>query len=253
MRMNFSMDRWRGKIALVTGASSGIGAAIAKDLAAAGLKVALAARSKDGLAKTQAAIAAAGGTSAIFTVDLRKNEAIHGLFDAVRKQYGPIDVLINNAGLAYNSALSKGREDDWREMVETNILAVALCCQEGLKDMEGKADAGIINISSLAGHRIVANRGADFYAATKFAVRAMTDGLRFELSARKSPVKIGMISPGVVASEFNARAHRTAANAKVPFEPLTPEDISSVAMYMLSTPRNVQIHDVIIRPVGQEH
>jgi len=138
-------------------------------------------------------------------------------------------------------------------MLDTNVLAVAICCQEALKDMEGKADAAIVNISSLAGHRVVANRGADFYAATKFAVRAMTDGLRFELSSRQSPVKIGMISPGVVATDFEGRAKRGQDRAHLPYEPLTPEDISSVALYMLGTPRHVQIHDVLIRPVGQQH
>jgi NADP+-dependent farnesol dehydrogenase len=248
-----SMERWRGKVALVTGASSGIGAAIAKDLGAAGLKVALAARNPERLATVAQAISSAGGTAHSFATDLRRPESIHALFAAVRTLWGGVDVLINNAGLGYTSALSQGREEHWREMLDTNVLAVAICCQEALKDMEGKADAAIINISSLAGHRVVANRGADFYAATKFAVRAMTDGLRFELSSKKSPVKLGMISPGVVATDFEARAKRGQDRSNLPFEPLTPEDISSVALYMLGTPRNVQIHDVVIRPVGQQH
>jgi len=245
------MERWRGKVALVTGASSGIGAAIARDLAAAGLKVALVARTADRLAQTASVISKAGGTCQPFPTDLRKPESIHELFAAVRKRWGGVDVLINNAGLGYNAALSQGREEDWREMLDTNVMAVAICCQEALKDMEGKADAAIINMSSLAGHRVVANRGSDFYSATKFAVRAMTDALRFELAARKSPVKIGMISPGQVATDFQGRARRGQDRANLPYEQLKPEDISSVALYMLGTPRNVQIHDVLIRPVGQ--
>lgn len=247
------MERWRGKAAIVTGASSGIGAAIAKDLAAAGLKVALVGRSAERLAEIQKAITSAGGTGVSIPCDLRKPESIHALFAEVRRLWGGVDVLINNAGLAYNDALSKGKESDWQEMLDTNVMAVAICCQEALKDMEGKADAAILNLSSLAGHRVVANRGADFYAASKFAVRAMTDGLRFELAARKSPVKLGMISPGVVATDFESRAKRGGTRGKPDFEPLKPSDISSIAMYMLGIPRNVQIHDVIVRPVGQQH
>jgi NADP-dependent 3-hydroxy acid dehydrogenase YdfG len=245
--------RWRGKAAIVTGASSGIGAAIAQDLGAAGLKVLLAGRSTDRLAKVQAAIASAGGTAVVYPVDLRNSDAIRAMFAEVRKLWGGVDVLINNAGLGYNEPLSKGKEADWREMLDTNVMAVAICCQEALKDMEGKQDAAILNISSLAGHRVVANRGADFYAASKFAVRAMTDGLRFELAAKKSPVKLGMISPGVVATEFEHRAKRGMERPASGVEPLKPSDISSLAMYMLGTPRNVQIHDVLIRSVGQLH
>ena len=248
-----TMERWRGKVALVTGASSGIGAAIAKDLAAAGLKVALAGRNAERLAHTESTITARGGTCAPFPADLRKPESIHALFAAVRKRWGAVDVLINNAGLGYTEALSKGKEEDWREMLDTNVMAVAICCQEALRDMESKQDTAIINISSLAGHRVVANRGSDFYAATKFAVRALTDGLRFELAAKKSPTKLGMISPGVVATDFEGRAKRGQDRSNLGFEPLKPEDISSVAMYMLATPRHVQIHDVLIRPVGQQH
>jgi len=247
------MQRWRGKVALVTGASSGIGAAIAKALGAAGLKVALAARDAARLAQVEADIRAGGGECGTFQVDLRKLDSIAALFGAVRKRWGGVDVLINNAGLGFTSTQAAGKPEEWREMLEVNVLALSVCCQEALKDMEGKQDAAILNISSLAGHRVVANRGADFYAATKFGVRALTDGLRFELAGKQSPVKLGMISPGVVNTDFDARAKRGQSRAKSSFEPLAPEDIADVALYMLGTPRHVQIHDVLIRPVGQQH
>jgi NADP-dependent 3-hydroxy acid dehydrogenase YdfG len=247
------IERWKGKVALVTGASSGIGKAIAQDLAAAGLTVVLAARDAQRLAQVEADIAAAGGIGVALQVDLRQLPSVHALFDAVRKRWGGVDVLVNNAGIGFNATQAAGKEAEWREMLEVNVLALSVCCQEALKDMAGKQDAAIINISSLAGHRVVANRGSDFYAATKFGVRALTDGLRFELAGKKSPVKLGMISPGVVATDFDARAKRGQARAKPEYEPLKPEDISNVVLYMLGTPRHVQIHDVLIRPVGQQH
>jgi NADP-dependent 3-hydroxy acid dehydrogenase YdfG len=247
------IERWRGKVALVTGASSGIGAAIAKALAAAGLKVAVAARDPERMARIEATIQAGGGVGACFPVDLSKVESIHALFGAVRKRWGGVDVLINNAGLGFNGPQATGKPEEWREMLDVNVLALAVCCQEALKDMEGKQDAAIYNISSLAGHRVVGNRGVDFYAATKFAVRALTDGLRFELAAKQSPVKLGMISPGMVDTDFDSRAKRGQSRAKAPFELLKPEDIADVVLYLLGTPRRVQIHDILIRPVGQQH
>jgi len=247
------IERWRGKVALVTGASSGIGAATAKALAAAGLKVAIAARDPARMAQVEATIKAGGGVCACFPVDLRRVESIHALFEAVRKRWGGVDVLINNAGLGYNSPQSAGKPEEWREMLDVNVLALSVCSQEALKDMEGKPDAAIYNISSLAGHRVVANRGVDFYAATKFALRALTDGLRFELAAKQSPVKLGMISPGMVDTDFDTRAKRGQARAKPAFEVLKPEDISEIVLYLLGLPRHVQIHDILVRPTGQQH
>ncbi len=251
--MAADLERWRGKVALVTGASSGIGAGVAKALGAAGLKVALAARDAERLGKVESAIKAGGGTSAPFSVDLRKTESIRALFDAVRKKWGGVDVLINNAGLGFNATQAAGKEEEWREMLEVNILALQVCTQEALKDMEGKKDAAIYNISSIAGHRVVANRGSDFYAATKFAVRALTDGLRYELSAKQSPIKLGMISPGMVDTDFETRSKRGQARAKPAHETLHAEDIADLVLYFLGTPRHVQIHDVVIRSVGQLH
>lgn len=247
------LERWRGKVALVTGASSGIGAAVAKALGGIGMRVAIAARDAERMGKVETAIKGGGGTAACFPVDLRKVESVLGLFESVRKKWGGVDVLINNAGLGFNSPQSTGKPEEWREMLEVNVLALSVCCQEALKDMAGKQDAAIYNISSLAGHRVVANRGSDFYAATKFAVRALTDGLRFELAAKQSPVKLGMISPGMVDTDFEARSKRGQVRPKQPFELLHSEDIADLVLYLLGTPRHVQIHDVLIRPVGQQH
>jgi NADP-dependent 3-hydroxy acid dehydrogenase YdfG len=254
--MDASQDgiaRWRGKVALVTGANSGIGAAIARELAKAGLKVALAARDPERLAKVEGEIRTAGGTCAPFPVDLRNSDGIPALFEAVRKRWSSVDVLINNAGLGYSGPQATGQPAQWREVLEVNVLALAVCTQEAVKAMEGKSDAAIVNISSLAGHRVVGNRGSDFYAASKFAVRALTDGLRFELVSKGSPIKLSMISPGMVDTDFDARSKRGQTRAKQAFELLRPEDIADVVRYLLSTPRRVQIHDVLIRPVGQMH
>jgi NADP-dependent 3-hydroxy acid dehydrogenase YdfG len=188
-------------------------------------------------------------------VDLRSEEDILRMFSDVHEKCGSLDVLINNAGLAYNGTIADAPTADWKEVLDVNVLALSICMREALKDMIDKQDAAIINISSLAGHRVPPGNRSTFYSASKHAVRAITEGTRAELVARNSKIKLGMISPGMVKTEFQARSKRAENKSEyvAQFRVLDPEDIAQAAVFILSTPRHVQIHDIVIRPVEQPH
>jgi NADP-dependent 3-hydroxy acid dehydrogenase YdfG len=229
---------------------------MAHALGGLGMKVAVAGRRKERLDAVVQALKAEGAEGLATPVDLRSEPDILRMFRAVHEQWGPLDVLINNAGLGYNGTIADAPTADWKEVLDVNVLAFTICIREALKDMADKQDAAIINISSIAGHRVPPGaRGNTFYAASKHAVKAITDGLRFELVNRKSKIKMGMISPGMVKTEFHARSTRSADKpaAYADFRVLDPEDVAQAAVYMLSTPRHVQIHDIVMRTVEQPH
>ncbi|HEX7927097.1 MAG TPA: SDR family NAD(P)-dependent oxidoreductase [bacterium] len=249
-------ERWKGKVALVTGATTGIGEAIAHGLGGLGMKVAVAGRRKERLEAVVKALQAEGAQGLATPVDLRSEGDIQRMFQSVHDTWGTLDILVNNAGLGFNGTIGGAPTADWKEVLDVNILAFSICIREALKDMTDKQDAAIINISSLAGHRVPpGNRGTTFYAASKHAVRAITEGLRAELVANKSKIKLGMISPGMVATEFHARSTRSDKKPAnfAQFRTLDPEDVAQAALYMISTPRHVQIHDIVMRSVEQPH
>lgn len=250
-----------GKVALVTGVSSGIGAAVAKMLARRGALVAACARRRDRLEALEAEIEAEtpGATVWTRTCDLRDTDAIVSMFDAVAAEVGPIDVLVNNAGLGRPAPLSDRGEDrrsyqGWAEMLEVNVLALSVCTAEAIAQMQPRAVAGhIVHVSSLAGYRIPKEGG--FYGATKHAVRALTEGLRRELHEQRSPIRVSAISPGLVRTEFAGvflgdRERGETMYAEL--EPLTPEDVATAVEFVLTAPGHVQIHDILMRPLTQK-
>ncbi len=246
------IERWRGKVALVTGASSGIGEATAKALANAGMKVVVAARRVERLNGLSAELSAGGGEVLVVPADLGQEPEVLSLFAAIRERWNAVDVLINNAGAGADGVLAEGQTEDWRRMLAVNVLAATICMREAVADMEGKADAHIINVSSLFAYKVM--KESAFYSATKYALRALTEGMRVELAAKKSTVRIGMISPGVVLSELRLHASRGKQDSremKFGFRPLGAEDIAGLICYMLSTPSHVEINDVIVRGRGQ--
>ena len=247
-----NLTRWKGKVALVTGASTGIGFATAPGLAKAGMRVAVTARNGGRLEELKASLD--GAAVLPVTADLQQEADIRKLFQRVREAWGGVDVLINNAGLGYLGQLSEQSPEDWRAMLDVNVMALSLCVQEALADMKSKPEGHIINISSIAGHRVPPSNANPWYAATKHAVRAITDALRIELVNAHRPVRVGMISPGVVETEFHDRATRGAGDSKAfysTFKPLRAEDVADVVFYLLSTPPHVQIHDVVMRSIEQ--
>ena len=243
----------KGKVAVVTGASSGIGRAIAFALAREGMRLALVARRLDALVEMEREVEARGGSALALAVDLRDESQILFGLSAVRRELGGIDVLVNAAGLGHKAPLASGSTEHFREMLEVNVLALSVMTREAVKDMrERKVSGQIVHVSSMSAHRV--QQGAGMYAATKHAVRALAEGLRQEMRALDLPIRVAMVSPGDTETEFVARMLRSrqaAADAKPPYRQLDADDVAQAVLYILKTPPHVAVHEVLLRPVGQ--
>ncbi|GIY15750.1 hypothetical protein CDAR_266971 [Caerostris darwini] len=257
------MERWSGRVALVTGASVGIGAGLCRVLVQHGMVVIGCARCVEkirAIAEEDAVKNAAGRLVAI-KCDLTQESDILSMFDEIRRTFGRLDVCINNAGLSHNTPLLTGKPSDWKNMLDVNITALCICTQQSVKLMleKGIHDGFIIHISSIAGHRIenlTGMMGINFYSGTKFMVRALTEGLRRELKALNSHIRISSVSPGMVTTEFLGNflkddSTRKASDFYDSIETLQPKDIADSVLYILSVPPHVEVHDIIIRPYGQ--
>lgn len=242
------------QVAMITGASSGIGRATAIRLAQAGYCLALCARRLYRLKDLQDELQAMGTEVLIQTVDLRQEADILAFFAAVRQRWGGVDVLVNNAGLGHRQSLLDGDTEAWRDMLEVNVLALCICTREATRDMRQRGGRGqIIHLSSMSAHRVPVGSGV--YSATKFAVRSLTEGLRQELHQEGLKIRVASISPGFVETEFAAHYHRSQEKADAlysQFQVLQPEDIANTVAYILGQPDHVQIHDVLLRPTRQQ-
>jgi len=232
------MSTLNGKTILITGASSGIGKAIAELALQNGAHVIGLCRSVENLPDGVVPLAC----------DLSKPAEIASAFASLDH----LDILVNNAGLAYLSPISTGDPAQWEKMWQLNVHALSLCSQKALK-LFPENGGHILNISSLSGHRVPPTGG--FYAATKFAVRAITEALRSELSLAQSPVRVSSLSPGYVDTPllndyFEGREDQLAeTRAKVKM--LTPEHIAATALHILTTPAGVEINDILLRSSDQ--
>ncbi len=245
------MERWKGRVALVTGASSGIGRATALELGRAGMKVAVCARREGPLRELEAEL----GASELLPLvaDLRREDDIGRLFTTLRERWGGVDVLVNNAGLGHAALLLSGSTEEWREMLEVNVLALCVCTREALSDMFRRGDDGhVVHISSMAGHRVPSGSGV--YSATKYAVRALTEALRQELRERNSSIRVSAISPGYVETGFAEHYHKSAEAAEHTYgryKVLEAGDIARAVRFVLESPPHMQVHDILIRPRDQ--
>ena len=242
----------QGRVALVTGASSGIGTAVARRLAKSGAKVAICARRKERLDALAREIEQSTSGAQVWTTacDVRDDVAVARMFEEVRRELGPVSVLINNAGLAKPGPLCELSTGAWREMFEVNVLALSVCTAHAVQQLEAaKTEGHIVHISSLAGYRIP--KAGGFYGATKHAVRALTEGLRRELLARDLPIRVTAVSPGIVETEFGAGffgSKERADDLYASYQALTPDDIAGAVHYAVTAPAHVQVHDVLLRP-----
>jgi NADP-dependent 3-hydroxy acid dehydrogenase YdfG len=245
-----------GKSAVVTGASSGIGAATARALAAAGAAVTLGARRVDRLEALATELRGTGADVALLRTDMRREDDVCRLVATARERFGGVDVLVNNAGLGRAAPLSSSPTEPWREMLEVNVLGLCIATREAIQDMERRGVAGhVVHVSSMAGHRIP-GPDAGVYAATKFAVRALTEGLRQELRARKSPIRVTAISPGYVETEFASIFRgRAGADAELAarLRTLEARDVAEAVLWVVTRPAHVQVHDVLLRPTEQKN
>jgi NADP-dependent 3-hydroxy acid dehydrogenase YdfG len=185
------------KVAMITGASSGIGEAIAEALADQGTHLVLLARRQArllALAERLRARAPKGLHVLPYPCDLRDEAQILAAFAAARERFGGVEILVNNAGLGREAPLGSGATADWREMLEVNVLALCICTREAVSDMRRRGDRGhVVHVSSMAAHRVPG--GSGMYSATKFAVRSLTEGLRRELRALGSAIRVSAVSP----------------------------------------------------------
>jgi NADP-dependent 3-hydroxy acid dehydrogenase YdfG len=188
-------------------------------------------------------------------VDLRDEDQIIGMFEQTRTRLGGVDVLVNNAGLGHLAPLLNGQTEHWREMLEVNVLALCICTREAIAQMRARGDAGhVIHISSMAAHRVPPGSGV--YSATKFAVRSLTEGLRQELRAAGSAIRVTAISPGFVETGFAAHYHhdeQATARTYGRYPVIQSAEIADAVVYALSQADHVQIHDVLLRPTQQEN
>lgn len=241
------------KVALVTGASSGIGEAVAIDLAQRGYRLCLTARRKDRL-DALAHLLREKTDVIVQTADIKDESEIRMVFQRIQNEWGQIDLLINSAGLGRVAPLVDGPSEAWREMFDVNVIGLSMATQLAVDAMRAQDDTGlIIHISSMSGHRVPDGTGG-MYSATKHAVKALTEGLRRELRALNSKIRVCAISPGFVETEFAEVMTGdaiTAAQLYARYQCLTAADIAQTVGWVVQTPAHMQVHDILIRPTMQ--
>src|SRR5213593_3011908 len=245
-----------GRTAVVTGASSGIGAATARELTRAGAAVVLGARRMDRLEALAAELGVRGAAVAVAATDMRREADVVRLFALARDRFGGVDVLVNAAGLGRRAPLASAPTELWREMLEVNVLGLAIATREAIQDMERRGVAGhVVHVASMAAHRVPGPESG-MYAATKFAVRALTEALRQELRAKKSPIRVTAVSPGHVFTEFaDVFTGTPGAQAAIDsrFKILEPRDVAEAIVWVVTRPPHMEVHDLLVRPTAQKN
>lgn len=240
------------KVAIITGASSGIGEATARELASNGIKVMLAARREDRLSQLKKEIEAAGGQAEYRVTDVTSQADMESLAQATLETYGKIDILINNAGIAQVSFIRNRKVEEWDRMIDVNIKGVLYGIAAVFPHMEERNEGHIINVASVAGHEIYPSTAV--YSGTKFAVRAITEGLRKELRPDQN-IRTTIISPGNVATELtHSITDQDVFSLESEFANLTPlqgEDIAAAIRYAIEQPSSVTVKEMIVTPTSQ--
>ncbi|KAJ8921539.1 hypothetical protein NQ315_003159 [Exocentrus adspersus] len=253
--MVLSMDRWVGKVAVVTGASSGIGAAIAEALAKEGLKVAALARRKGRLEELAKKVSNQKGQIFAIQADIANETDILDAFTWIKNNLGPIHILINNAGvLPPSSGILDGQTESWEQLYKVNVIGLSICTREAVKYMkDNKVNGHIVHINSVLGHEVIKRPYMNVYPSSKFAVTALAETLRLELMNQKSQIKITSVSPGLTDTEFLIPIRKNPEYKKIIDEAkiLEPQDIADAVVYVLSTPPHVQVQELTVRTVSQ--
>jgi NADP-dependent 3-hydroxy acid dehydrogenase YdfG len=241
------------KVVVITGASGGIGAGIAVLLAQKGAKVVLGARRKDRIDQVVKEISAAGGTALGFGVDVLNRDEMAALIKGAVDDFGRVDVIVNNAGVMPIAPIGLLKIDEWDRAIDVNIKGVLYGVAAALPQMQKQKSGHIINLASVLGFKVFAP-GGTVYSATKFAVRALTEGLRIELHAQN--IRCTMISPGAIASELH-EGISDSASAKYIKElydriAISPDAVARAVLYAIEQPAEVEIDEVVLRPTAQD-
>ncbi|WP_266181197.1 SDR family NAD(P)-dependent oxidoreductase [Dyella humicola] len=246
-------QRLDGRVALVTGASSGIGEATALALAEAGARVAITARRRDRLEALAAKLEALGAAPIVLVADLNSEVEAQRVVVDTEAHYGRLDILVNNAGVMYLEPVIEADLGRWRRMLELNVLSLIASTQAALPGMRNRRDGHIVNISSTAGR--VANPNAAGYSATKFGVVAFSEALRREVYQHN--IRVTVIEPGAVATELREHIGHAEVQAAINawaegMRQLQGSDVADAIVFCVSRPAHVNINEVLMRPTDQE-
>lgn len=241
------MTDMTNKVVLVTGASSGIGEATARELAAAGATVVIGARRVERLESLKREIEAAGGKAMARALDVTSREDVKAFVEAARDAYGRVDVIVNNAGVMPLSPLAALKVDEWDQMIDVNIRGVLHGIAAALPIMEAQGEGQIINIASTAGHQILAT--AAVYCATKYSVRVISEALRQETDK----VRVTVVSPGVTTSELAETITHPETAAFIDEyrkKAIPAEAIARAVRFAIEQPAGVDVNEIIVRPTS---
>jgi NADP-dependent 3-hydroxy acid dehydrogenase YdfG len=243
----------KGKVAIITGASSGIGYSTALTLSREGVKIAAGARRIDRLESLKNEIEKNSGDVLIQRLDVTKRTDCDSFVNAVIERWNTIDILVNNAGLMPLSFFKSLKVDEWDQMIDVNIRGVLYCTAAVIPHMLNKKSGHIVNISSVAGRTVFP--AGSVYCATKHAVTAFSEGLRQEFSQRAN-IRVTCIEPGVVATELTNtitdKSLEKYVEATKQMETLNSEDIANAILFAVNSPSHMNVNEILIRPTSQE-
>jgi NADP-dependent 3-hydroxy acid dehydrogenase YdfG len=246
------MAKLDGKVAVVTGASSGIGEATAEALAAEGATVVVAARREERLGELVERIKNSGGRTLAVSCDVTDEGQAHALIQRAEEEFGRVDILVNNAGVMLLSKVEKGLSDQWRQMFDVNVLGLLYTTGAAIGAMKRQGSGHIVNVSSLAGRKVT-RATSGVYAGSKHAVNAISEGLRQELL--EDNIRVTVVEPGAVETELPT--HITDEEAKeglgslLSLEILQAEDVANAIVYAVTQPDRVSVNEILIRPTQQ--
>ncbi|WP_424019639.1 SDR family oxidoreductase [Halorientalis pallida] len=241
-----------GDVALVTGASSGIGRATAKTLADAGAAVAVTARRTDRIETLAEEIESEGGEALAITADVTETDDVERMIERTREELGGLDILVNNAGVMLLAPVIRADLDDLQQMLDVNLMGLMAATRTALPGMLEQDSGHIVNISSVAGRR--ANEASGGYSATKFGVNAFSESLRKETA--DSGVRVTVIEPGAVDTELgqhipDEQVMERMAEMVQDMTVLQPEDIAAAIRYAVTQPPRVSVNELLVRPTDQ--
>ncbi len=245
------IDNIEGKTIVITGASSGLGEATARHLAACGASVVLGARRSERIEALANELTAAGHKAKAVTTDVTDKEQVRQLVDTAVDSFGKVDVLLNNAGLMPLAPMERLKVDEWDQMIDVNLKGTLYGIAAALPHMKAQKSGHIINVSSVAGHKVIP--GGSVYCATKFAVRALSEGLREEVTPYN--IRTTIVSPGAVATELlehiSEKDIRTQTEDFALPIAIPAESFARMVAFAVNEPEDVDVNEVLFRPTAQ--
>ncbi|GAA3609807.1 SDR family oxidoreductase [Secundilactobacillus similis] len=243
----------QSKVIVITGASSGIGAASAELLAKEGNRIVLAGRRSERLQEITSSLLSKGYDAIFATTDVTSKKSVESLANAAIEEYGKIDVWINNAGLMPHSEFIKDRVEDWNRMIDVNLRGVLYGIHAALPSMRNQKSGQFINVASVAAHSVHAGGGV--YSATKAGVWMISEALRQEEAAAQSNVRVTVVSPGAIATELvdNVTDRTTQQNLEKYYQQtaITPDRVAMAITEAINLPEDTAVNEIVIRPTSQ--